>query len=180
VRLGLPLVLAILAIGALVRLSASLTGAALLVLPLVVAEGVRAWRWLQAIRSNQRQAPSSSGSPVTRAFHEAEAHDLETELARDVIQQWTRRQTSHGEVLEGTMRTTLLKGARVTSLHVSICPAFAAHPSVAAEVIDGPAASVKVAEAFSFGVRLEVRLDEPAADACNVMVGIVVLERGER
>ncbi len=88
-----------------------------------------------------------------------------------VLQQVMRIRDSGGqESVYATLRAEFLAGQRYASLHVAFLPAFAELPTIAAEVIEGPSAAVKVVQAMHHGVELEVRLEESidAAAFCTV------------
>jgi hypothetical protein len=97
----------------------------------------------------------------------------EESLAENATQQWIRRTIDGADVLEGLARADFEPGLRATNLHIGICPPFASVPEVFAEVADDSAATVKVAEALPFGMRLEVRLPEPSDVKTSIVVAIV-------
>ena len=89
----------------------------------------------------------------------------------DVVQQLCRtRGADGGESIQGTLRAEFAAGQRHAALHVGFCPPLARLPQVDAEPGDGPDASVRVVQAFAHGARLEVRLADPAEEACTVLV----------
>jgi hypothetical protein len=110
--------------------------------------------------------------------------ELENELSdeqlpADVTQTWTRRTVDGVDVLEGLARVEFRAGARVTNLHVSVCPPFAALPEVFAEATEG-AADVKVAEALTFGLRIEVRRTESGENDESAVVAVVARATANR
>jgi hypothetical protein len=94
------------------------------------------------------------------------------ELEAEVTQRWTRRMVDGWDMLEGWQRAAVERGARVVQLHVAVCPAFEGMPEASVELIDGEAASLRVAEATAFGLRVEARLDAPASEAGSLTVAI--------
>lgn len=97
----------------------------------------------------------------------------EDQLAENATQQWTRRTVDGADVLEGLARAVFAAGARAANLHVAICPPFAGAAEVFAEAIDGPEATVTVAEVLPFGVRLDVRLVDACDEDTSVVVAVV-------
>jgi hypothetical protein len=93
--------------------------------------------------------------------------ELAASLPPEVTQKVTRaRDESHADVVHGLFRAAFLPGARTHNVHLVFSPPFSAAPKLTVEVVEGPGASVKVAEVQTYGARLEVRLrstrDEPA------------------
>jgi hypothetical protein len=87
------------------------------------------------------------------------------------LQQLTRVRTAEGiESIHGTLQAEFAAGQRHATLHVGFCPPLEGQPAVEVEVIDGPDATVKVVQAFAHGARFELRLAEPAEDACRVAI----------
>ncbi|MEX2186137.1 MAG: hypothetical protein WD875_05050 [Pirellulales bacterium] len=185
--LGAPLLAASMLAAAMTLPGTPAGRAMLLWLPLVASQG--AIVWLRRARVGvAHQSTVASDDPPTAAMQTdldavrddaamplvpVSSESIDEELAPDVTQHWTRRLVDASDVLEGLARAPFASGSRVTNLHVGVCPPFAAAPEVFAETTDGPLATVKVAEALPFGLRLEVRLAESAADDCNVVVAVV-------
>ena len=96
-----------------------------------------------------------------------------------ISQQMVRRREQSGEVLTGWTRVDFAQAQRVAAAHIAICPPLELDPSCEAEQQDGPAAEVRVTQAMSYGVRLEVKLDEPAEEATSVIVEFAIQKRGE-
>ncbi|QDT01189.1 hypothetical protein [Adhaeretor mobilis] len=97
----------------------------------------------------------------------------ETRLGEEVLQQLFRVRDEQGyEVIYGTVRAGFVTGQRHATVHVGFCPPLAATPSVEAEACDFEEAKVKVAQAMAHGVRLDVRLSEPAEEACSVTIDL--------
>ena len=93
------------------------------------------------------------------------------EPSADVLQQLTLRTTAEGgQELSGWLRIRLVAGQRTGSLHVAFCPSFDAAPQVQAEAVSGPDCRIKAAQVLPYGARLDVKLDEPAAEDQSVLV----------
>lgn len=93
------------------------------------------------------------------------------ELEGEPLQQLTRVRDADGvESIHGTLHAELAAGQRHATLHVGFCPPLEGQPTVEVEVIDGPDATVKVVQAFAHGARFELRLAEPAEEACRVAI----------
>lgn len=95
--------------------------------------------------------------------------------ADDVMQRFERRGLADGgEQVDGMVRVTVPRGARLGWAHVGFCPPFPATPTVDVTTgYDGVEANVAAAEVLPWGVRVEVRLDEPAEETIDVPVELV-------
>ena len=82
------------------------------------------------------------------------------------------RDADGGEAIHGTLRAEFVAGQRHATLYVGFCPPLERLPVVEVEVVDGPDAAVKVVQALAHGVQLELRLAEPAEEACSATVEI--------
>jgi hypothetical protein len=91
----------------------------------------------------------------------------------DVLQTIVRSRDADGvESIRGTLRAEFAAGQRHATLFVGFCPPLARLPDIEVEVVDGPDATVKVVQALAHGVQLELRLAEPAEEACFATVEI--------
>jgi hypothetical protein len=113
-----------------------------------------------------------------RAPHDIIARgETELEFERAVSQQIVRRRQDDGsEAMEGWVRAELAPAQRHATAHVAICPPFARLPECFAEQLDGPPAQIKVAQVLPYGVRFEIKLDKPCAEAADVMVEFSIQE----
>jgi hypothetical protein len=94
-----------------------------------------------------------------------------------LLQQLTRSRTADGcETVRGTLLAEFAPGERVVVLHVAFCPPFERLPSVEAEVADGPACDVKVAQVLHQGARLEARLSRASSTAQRVTIEILATD----
>ena len=96
-------------------------------------------------------------------------------LARWVRSRQERRQRDDRRGGPGQFQV----GERQTQAHLAICPPLAVVPQCFAEPTDGADAQVRVAQVLPYGVRLEVKLDETAEEACDVTIGFTIAERAE-
>ena len=79
--------------------------------------------------------------------------------AGQILQQFSRSRGAEGsEIIHGTLLAEFAPGERIAVLHVAFCPPFEQLPSVEAEIADGPACDVKIAQVLHQGARLEARL----------------------
>lgn len=125
------------------------------------------WLRIPRHRAGNLQSAGSDGSrtavfrrALMKAFVESGRTDLGSELDESIVQQLTRSVTEeHGELIHGVIRCRFRVGERSHVEHVAFCPPLEAQPSILVDQIDGPTAKVKVAQAESFGVRFEIRLD---------------------
>ena len=98
-----------------------------------------------------------------------------------ICQQVVRRREQDGsETIVGWLRTTVPAAARHAAAHVAICPPFGGLPECFAEQMDGPPARIKVAQVLPHGVRFEIKLDEPAAEATDVLVEFSIQYAGAK
>jgi hypothetical protein len=80
-----------------------------------------------------------------------------------------------GDRLRGRINVEVGAGARLAHGHVGFCPAFAATPAVEVTTdYDGVEATVAAAEVLPWGVRVEVRLAEPAEEPLEIPVDLLV------
>ena len=96
-------------------------------------------------------------------------------LPSAVVQQLIRRrEPGAAESLRGSLRTDFVVGQRTASAHVAICPPFVRPPHCQAAVAAGPPAEVRVASLLPFGVRLEIKLGQPAPGPQSVVVEFAI------
>ena len=84
-----------------------------------------------------------------------------------------------GDCLRGRINVEVAAGARLAQGHVGFCPAFATTPAVEVRTeYDGVEATVAAAEVLPWGVRVEVRLAEPAEEPLEIPVDLLVRSPG--
>jgi hypothetical protein len=94
------------------------------------------------------------------------------------LQQFTRsRMVDGSETIAGTLLAEFAPGERTTILHVAFCPPFERLPSVDAEVADGPACDVKLAQILHQGARFEARLARASTSLERVTIEFVAADR---
>jgi hypothetical protein len=146
-----------------------LLGLTLLWSPLVVEE-LLAWRRAWAAPAQAAAMPAVV-NPQPRCD---EAHDEQALPADEVLQQLTRSTSAEGvEQWHGWLRLPLVVGQRSGALHVAFCPPLGGMPEIEFEQIDGPEARLKLAQAATFGARIEVKLVEPVDEPASVLVQFV-------
>jgi hypothetical protein len=91
-------------------------------------------------------------------------------------QRFTRYDTPAGtDCLRGRINVEIAAGARTAHGHVGFCPAFEVTPAVEVTTdYDGVEATVAAAEVLPWGVRVEVRLAEPAEEPLEIPVDLRV------
>lgn len=136
----------------------------------------------------------SMAPPVVSSIHASDALSAERELVEQafeaapvestasdgelLLQQLFRVRDADGyEVVYGTVRADFLAGQRHATVHIGICPPLESAPQVEAEVCAWPDARVKVTQALPHGVRLDVRLSEPAEEPCLVPIDMAASPR---
>ena len=87
-------------------------------------------------------------------------------------EQLTRSQTEDGrEHIEGVVRVRFEPGQRIGHAHIPFCPAFLGEPEFECEPVEGPEGRVKATHVQPFGVRIEAKLAEDAAEETSIWVG---------
>jgi hypothetical protein len=114
-----------------------------------------------------RLVAAELGQAVTDLESLAEADEPDEAICQQVVR---RREPDGSETLAGWLRAEVPAAARHATAHVAICPPFAGLPECFAEQMDGPPAQIKVAQVLPHGVRFEIKLDEPGAEASDVLV----------
>jgi hypothetical protein len=123
--------------------------------------------FVERVPASQRPA-TESHQPVS---------EVGAELDATVTQQMVRRRESdQSESLEGWLRADLATGQRHATAHIAICPPLVRSPECFAEQMDGPPATIKVGQVLPFGVRFEIKLDQPAREAASVLVEFSIQE----
>ncbi len=77
----------------------------------------------------------------------------------------------------GLAAQNFVAGQRTAIVHVAFCPPFDQAPQVEAEPLDGPSCDIRSTLVLPWGVRWEVRLVEPAAEAASVVVEFFAAEK---
>lgn len=109
-------------------------------------------------------APTEDGSP-------AGADACERAESGDVVQQLTRIKSADGpETIVGWLRLPLAPGQRSGVLHVAFCPPLEGPPKIEFEQVEGPPARIKLAQAYAYGARFDVKLTHPADDDGDLVV----------
>jgi hypothetical protein len=182
--------LAIVAIAASLSLTGSHSVALLGFWTALVGEELWAWRgmlsarrskspllrpWVHGARRGGQGAMAALPTTPSHAPPPTDGHLSEEfgppEPAADVLQQLTLRTTAEGgQELSGWLRIPLAAGQRTGSLHVAFCPSFSQMPQVQAEPVAGPECRIKTAQVLPYGARLDVKLDESAAQGESLLV----------
>jgi hypothetical protein len=111
------------------------------------------------------ESVATSGVPPLTPSFEGE------ETEGEPLQQLTRVRSAEGvESIHGTLHAEFAAGQRHVTLHAGFCPPLEGLPAIEVEVVDGPDATAKVVQAFAHGARFELRLAEPAEEACRVAI----------
>lgn len=151
--------------------------------PQLPEKTIGGWPQNDAVEEAEQDAEPAAFSPLAAAENEpflAEVEALYDEaegiLPADVQQQWTRSRLPDGsEQILATLRAELAAGQRTASIHLAFCPPLAEVPELEFEQVDGPDARIQQGELFRHGARLDVRLAEPAATACSVVIELAAL-----
>jgi hypothetical protein len=165
-RVGL--VLALLAVAAPFR-AVAWTDAATLALAVAIAV-------VAVIRRPGPPAAPRRVAAASRPPAAARSPRAERQFGGHLRQRFARYDTRSGaDCLRGRINIELDAGARTAHGHVGFCPAFPLTPTVKTTTdYDGVEASVTAAEVLPWGVRVEVRLAEPAEEPLEIPVDLVV------
>ncbi len=139
---------------------------------LLVAAEAAAWKLLEryrrSVRRHEAQGPIAA-RPVTRP--DRDSANLESDAGEVVIAETTRHRATGGlETIRGWVQAELAAGQRSVPVHVAFCPALDGLPSCEAEQVDGPPATIRVAQVLPYGARFDVKLDVPAARPVSVRI----------
>ncbi len=149
---------------------------ALMLTWLAFLTGEAAWWWAayssQRPRVVNRSIPANGPQAASFSALRDDTADQEGSLPQAVFQQITRSREGEQEHIAVMLRIPFAAGQRTAVTHVAFCPPLEKIPVLAVEVADGPEATVAITNPQTFGTRLEVRLAEPAEDACEVVVEI--------
>jgi hypothetical protein len=140
---------------------------------------------LQIVRSGWRGTNVGSSrvwKAPNRDAADSKSEDLDSTLWQDtaVTQRLNYHRTESGRTsVDGWLRIGFVRDQRTAIAHVAFCPAFAHQPTVEAEPLDGPPCDVRSALVLPWGVRWEVRLDAPATEPTELVLGFLATG-GER
>ncbi len=125
-----------------------------------------------AVGDTRAVSPAAAGRPQGEAAEPSGEIVPGDGVPGDIVQRFERRGLADGgEQVDAMVRVTVPRGARLGWAHVGFCPPFPATPVVeVATGYDGVEAIVSAAEVLPWGVRVEVRLDEPAEETIAVPV----------
>ncbi len=131
---------------------------------LAVASSELTW-WYPTLRA--RVEPTLPHGQPREARQELEQINEEVaeedELDLNVTQQLTRSTNEDGiEVITGILRANFNAGERTRNLHVAFCPPLEYQPKIVVHQLDDASVVAKVAQAETFGARIELRLQTPA------------------
>ena len=132
--------------------------------------GSEAASWLALFRGAQLPLGRNVSRPIAVA---ATLPEPEAELPSGLVQQLTRIREAGHETLHAVMQAEVAAGDRLAVVHVSFCPPLGAIPEIAAHAIDAEDAEVRVAQAESFGARIEVRFPHAADQPRRVLVEVL-------
>jgi hypothetical protein len=126
-----------------------------------------------AVTSEVHASCAGASAEEQWAEVEEDAEEFGETLPADVVQVTTRRRLPDGkEAIEQFVRCTFAEGDPLGVLHVAFCPPLSVKPTLEVDQLDGPEATIKTTLAEPFGVRLEVRLAEPAEQGTEVVLRI--------
>ncbi len=98
--------------------------------------------------------------------------DEAVEADLSIIQWMTRRQLADGaESLDGSVRIHFGPGERFAVAHISFVPPLSDRPHADCQLLADFNGRVRIGVALAYGLRIEARRPEPAAQATSVVVG---------
>lgn len=130
------------------------------------------WWWLAYAALRPSVTRSANRPSMVTEFVAGETEIAEAPLPSEVFQQVTRTREGDKEQIAVSIRVAFAAGQRIAVEHVAFCPPLLKTPKLAAEVLDGAVAAVSLTSIQPFGIRLEVRLEEPTDEACEVLVEV--------
>ena len=153
-------------------------GLVVLWLSVVVAE-IQLWRRAgrdapQLLRTSERKAAHPPATGVHSPSDRTVAASPDTNATQQLIY---RCAADHTLVVEGWLRIGFALGERTVNAHVAFCPAFLSSPQVDVELVAGPDCTIRQALVVPWGVRWELKLAAPAAEATSVTFEFLARER---
>ena len=104
---------------------------------------------------------------------ELEFDEEEPEVPAGLVQQITRVVEGPSESIHALVRASVAPQDRLAIMHLAFCPPLHARPELTAHALDAADADVKITQAETFGVRLEVRLAATAESPRELLVEII-------
>ncbi len=148
---------------------------------IIVGQEYVSWRKRPIARPADapQRAPVGAASSLAEEFRRPpEAAPPAGWLDPAVAQQIAYRRSAEGcAIAEGWLRANFVAGQRTAIVHVAFCPPFNLAPRVEVEPVDGPSCDIRSTLVLPWGVRWEVRLLEPAAEAASVVVEFFAAEK---
>jgi hypothetical protein len=142
----------------------------------------RRWRrMLEPALVSRAAQPPMAPHLATMLVDDAEIDELaEDKLSDDFIQRFIRTMSAEeGDVLHGTVRTTLAAEQRTMNVHVAFCPAFMSTPEVEFHQVEGPSARIKLSQVLPWGMRLDVKLSDAGPARVGIEFSAVSLAKAE-
>ena len=119
---------------------------------------------------------ASANESSNRRLRTIESTTTQIEEVDHTTQKLTYLRTDDATRVEGWLRVPIEPGQRTLIAHVAFCPAFTRAPQVEAEPVDGPDCSIRATTILPWGVRFEIKLDEPAEVASDATMEFVAFE----
>ena len=95
------------------------------------------------------------------------------EVPSCLVQQLTRTLEGNRESIHALAKAEIVSNDRLGVVHLSFCPPLAAPPDLSAHALDDEEAEIRITQAETFGVRLEVRLPAAKETPRTVMVEVL-------
>jgi hypothetical protein len=144
------------------------------------AEEVWSWRHWRRIRGTNTAervgTPRRRSAHVKRGVGESQtsmraAAGAPPSPSGDVIQRLTRTCSAAGiERIEGWLKAVAAPGERTLNLHAAFCPPFERIPQFTVIQSSGPTGRVRAVQLLPYGVRLELKLNEPSGDKAAIVI----------
>jgi hypothetical protein len=120
--------------------------------------------------------PPPLPSEIETELAEAEFTETETaeaEIPAGLLQQVTRVLEDDRESIHALVQANIAANDRLAIVHLSFCPPLANRPELTAHALDMDDADVRITQAETFGVRLEIRLPKVASAERSFLIELL-------
>jgi hypothetical protein len=101
--------------------------------------------------------------------------EAKTTLATHAQQSWTRFFDESGESITAIERVLFEPGQRHQTIHFSFVPSLIAVPEITTQIVEGPPATIRLAEAQTFGARFELKLGQKYEEPVELIIRIQMI-----
>ena len=101
--------------------------------------------------------------------------EAKTILATHAQQSWTRFFDESGESITAIERVLFEPEQRHQTIHFSFVPSLIAVPEITTQIVEGPPATIRLAEAQTFGARFELKLGQKYEEPVELIIQIQMI-----